>query len=159
MPTLIIQTEIDAPPELCFDLARDIGFHCASAAQPGERAVAGITKGLIELGQSVTFEAVHLGVRQRLTSQVVEFERPARFVDEMTRGAFKSMRHVHEFVPTAHGTLMIDTLIWVAPLGVLGVLADKLFLDRHMTNFLRERNAKLKSEAERRHEYGDALLN
>ena len=87
MPTIIIETQINAPAEQCFDLARDIGLHCQTTSKTKEKAVAGVTSGLIEMGQSVTFEAVHFGVRQRLTSQIVEFERPLYFTDEMTKGA------------------------------------------------------------------------
>lgn len=61
---------------------------------------------LFGLGEAVAFEAVHFGVRQRLTGKVVERDSPHRFVDEMTEGAFQSVRHVHEFKPSDPGTLM-----------------------------------------------------
>jgi len=149
MPTIVIETEIDAPPERCFDLARDIGLHCRTTSKTKERVVAGVTSGLIELGQSVTFEAVHFGVRQRLTSQIVEMEKPRIFVDEMTQGAFAAMRHVHEFETRGENTLMRDTVTWKSPLGVLGVIADGLFLKRYMARFIRERGKALKEIAER----------
>ena len=148
MPTLVLETTIAAPRERCFDLARDIDFHCRSATKSRERAVAGITLGLIELGQSVTFEATHFGVRQRLTSKITEFERPHFFVDEMQRGAFASFHHRHEFTQCEDETLMRDTVVWKSPLGILGRVADALFLKRHLANFLRERNALLKRAAE-----------
>ena len=148
MPRISIETKINAPPETCFDLARDISLHCSTASRTKERAVAGITTGFINLGESVTFEAVHFGVLQRFTARVTEFDRPNYFVDEMTKGAFKSMKHRHEFRVLGAQTLMTDTLTWVSPFGVLGVLLDKILLERHMRNFLIERNAKLKSAAE-----------
>ena len=148
MPTLILETLIHAPREVCFDLARDIDAHCASTSRTRERAVAGHTHGLIEPGESVTFEAVHFGVRQRLTGKIIEFERPAFFADEMQRGIFKSFHHRHEFEDHAGGTLMRDTMTWRAPLGPLGTLADILFLKRYMHRFLAERNAHLKHLAE-----------
>ena len=149
MPIITIETQIDVPVEVCFDMAWDIELHCLTAARTKERAVGGITVGLIGLGDSVTFEAVHFGLRQRLSATVVKFERPKYFVDEMTRGAFQSMRHTHEFIPTASGTRMADTLEWKSPLGILGVIADKLFLQRYMVTFLTERNQNLKAFAER----------
>ena len=157
MTTLIIETRINAPPELCFDLARDIGFHCQSAARTQEKAIApGRTEGLIEKGETVIFEAVHFGIRQKLSAVVDEFDRPHRFADTMTSGAFSALRHVHEFLPVSGGdgampqTLMRDTLIWTAPWGVLGQIADGFVLRRHMRRFLWARNASLKAEAERR---------
>src|SRR5687768_6093720 len=134
MPTITVETHIEASVETCFDAARDIGLHCQTVAHTQERAVAGVTSGLIGLGQTVTFEGVHFGIRQRLTARVTKFERPIYFVDEMTQGAFQSMRHVHEFIPQGQSTLMRDTIEWKSPLGVLGLLADTLFLKRYMHN-------------------------
>lgn len=148
MPVLIIETCINASRERCFDLARDIDLHCATARQTKERAVAGVTSGLIGLGQSVTFEGIHFGLRLRLTARVTEFDRPYRFVDEMTQGAFQSMRHTHEFLSSEQGTRMKDTLQWTSPFGMFGVIADRLFLKRHLHTFLLQRNAALKSAAE-----------
>ena len=148
MPTVVVETHINAPLEVVFDLARDIELHCRTASHTGERAVAGVTKGLIGLNESVTFEAWHLGLRHRLTARVTELVRPTRFVDEMTKGPFQWLKHVHEFSDNAGGTLMRDTIIWKSPLGVLGSVADALFLQRHMRNFLLQRNAELKKVAE-----------
>jgi ligand-binding SRPBCC domain-containing protein len=145
---VVVETRIGVPVERCFDLARDVAVHCLTAAHTGERAVAGKTSGLLELEDEITFEGVHFGIRQKLTARVVAFERPSRFVDEMLRGAFRSLRHVHEFAPDNSGTLMKDTLVWSAPFGVLGWLADKLFLQSHMRGFLERRNLELKRYAE-----------
>jgi ligand-binding SRPBCC domain-containing protein len=107
-----------------------------------------VTTGLIGLGEEVTFEAVHFGIRQRLTSRITQFDRPHCFTDEMLRGAFRSLRHIHMFQSEGNGTLMQDTLTWTAPLGWLGKVADCLFLEAHMRKFLIERNANLKRIAE-----------
>jgi ligand-binding SRPBCC domain-containing protein len=147
MAEIVLETEINAAPEVCFDLVRDVGLHCETASETGERIVGGVT-GKIDLGQTVTFEAVHFGIRQRLTAKVTEFDKPHRFVDEMMNGAFRSFKHIHEFFPTANGTLLKDTLIWISPLGFLGKIADKLFLENYMKNIVRRRNAQLKKIAE-----------
>src|SRR6185295_765057 len=122
MTTVVIETRIAAPIELCFDLARDVDTHLRTSARTGERAVAGKTSRLLDLGDVVKFEAVHFGVRQQLTSKIVEFDRPRRFVDEMVKGAFTSLRHLHEFRAEGAITVMRDTLVWRSPLGLLGVV-------------------------------------
>ena len=67
----------------------------------------------------------------------------------MVRGAFASFVHVHEFRDDGEGgTLMIDDVEYRSPLGPLGILADKLFLARYLTRFLRERAEYLRSAAE-----------
>lgn len=148
MPEIILETQINAPAENCFDLMRDIRLHTETTAQTKEKAVAGVTSGKIGLGQTVTFESITFGIRQRLTVKVVEFERPRLFVDEMTEGVFKSFKHIHEFFPNENGVLMRDTLRWTAPLGILGKIADKLFLENHLRRLVTKRNLKLKEIAE-----------
>jgi ligand-binding SRPBCC domain-containing protein len=145
MTRIVVETFIAAHPEVVFDLARDVSAHTKSASFTGERAVVpGRTDGLLELGDIVTFEGVHFGIRQRFTAKIVEFDRPRRFVDELVKAAFKSMRHVHEFEPRDGGTLMRDTLDWVSPLGILGVIADKIAVERHLRNFVTKKQQALK---------------
>jgi ligand-binding SRPBCC domain-containing protein len=145
MTRIVVETFIAAHPEVVFDLARDVSAHTKSASFTGERAVApGRTEGLLELGDIVTFEGVHFGIRQRFTAKIVEFDRPRRFVDELVKAAFKSMRHVHEFEPRDGGTLMRDTLDWVSPLGILGLIADKIAVRRHLQNFVTKKQQALK---------------
>ena len=84
MPTITLETFIKASPEICFDLMRDIRIHTQTTSQTNEKAVAGVIDGKIGLGQTVTFEGTHFGIRQRLTVKVTEFERPSLFVERMT---------------------------------------------------------------------------
>lgn len=148
MPVIVLRTRVGAPPSRCFDLARDVDLHQRSTAASRERAVAGVTSGLLGPGDEVTWEATHFGLRQRLSSRITEFDPPRRFVDEMVRGAFRRFRHEHQFLPAQGGTEMIDVFDYTSPLGPLGSLADLLFLRRYMTRLLRDRNAYLKREAE-----------
>ncbi len=129
-------------------MARDVDLHQRSTAASAEKVVAGVTSGRMELGDEVTWEATHFGVRQRLSSRITAFDRPNRFVDEMVRGAFARFRHTHDFMRQNAGTLMVDVFDYTSPLGVVGRLADFLFLRRYMTRLLQRRNAYLKSAAE-----------
>ena len=148
MPRIQLTTLINAPIERCFDLARDIDFHQQSVAHTAERAVGGTTSGLIALGETVTWEATHFGVRQRLTVRIAAYNRPHSFVDEMTQGVFARFTHRHEFLAVAGGTMMRDDFDYTAPLGPLGRVADWLFLERYMRRLLLTRNRELKRVAE-----------
>jgi ligand-binding SRPBCC domain-containing protein len=149
MPLIRIETLIAAPATICFDLMRDAGLHAQSMKQSGERAVAGRLTGLFEAGDEVTWEARHFGISQRLTSRITRCEPPHLFEDVMVRGAFKSFKHVHRFEQTGQGTKMIDEFDYRSPLGLLGRLADALFLERYMRSLLQQRALFLKTEAER----------
>src|SRR5215469_15070808 len=97
MQTIRLETRIAAPIELCFLLSLSIDLHMDSTAPTRERAIAGVTHGLIGPGESVTWEGSHFGFRLRHTSRIVSYEPPTFFCDEMTQGMFKSFRHEHHF--------------------------------------------------------------
>lgn len=148
MPTIITRFYIRASPTLCFDLARSIELHRLSTQQTKEKAIGGVTSGLITLGQSVTWRAKHFGIRQTLTSKITEFEPPHRFVDEMVAGAFRHFRNEHRFEAVDDGTLMTDIFEYSVPYGLLGKLFDGLILERYMRRFLSKRNEVIKARAE-----------
>lgn len=148
MPVIDITTRISAPIERVFDLSRSVDLHAASTAQTGERAVAGVTNGLMSLGQEVTWRARHFGVWQSLTSRITAFDPPMHFRDSLVRGAFRRFDHDHYFSRHGETTIMRDVFDFESPLGVLGQLVDWLVLSRYMTRFLLARNALIKETAE-----------
>jgi ligand-binding SRPBCC domain-containing protein len=141
VPRIELVLDIDAPIDRCFDLARSVDVHLQSTASTEERAVAGVTTGLMGLGDTVTWEARHLGVRQRLTTRITAYDRPSHFRDSQVRGAFARFDHDHYFESMPNGrTRMRDVFDYTAPLGLLGVLADRLFLTNYMRRFLLRRS-------------------
>ncbi|WP_185960106.1 hypothetical protein [Planococcus soli] len=60
MPIINHEVYIHAPISKCFDLARDVEVHTETTAKTKERAIAGVTTGLMEKGDCVTCEATHL---------------------------------------------------------------------------------------------------
>jgi ligand-binding SRPBCC domain-containing protein len=148
MAVILITTLIHAPIERVFDLCRSIDAHQHSTATTSEVAVGGTTSGLIGLGEEVEWEAYHFGVKQRLTSRISALSRPNHFQDVMIKGAFSFMKHDHYFRKVGDDTELKDVFEFKAPLGVLGRIAEKLFLTRYMRNFLITRNQILKHVAE-----------
>ena len=149
MPIIELTTEIAALIGRVFDVSRSIDLHTNSASKTAERAVAGVTSGLIGAGQQVTWRARHFGIWQSLTVQIDAVEPPTHFSDRMIRGAFHRMEHHHYFAESAGGgTTMRDVFEFESPLGVLGRVADALVLTRYMRSFLIERNRVIKAAAE-----------
>lgn len=148
MPLITIETSINAPIEVCFDLSRSIDLHKISTAHTNEEAIAGVTSGLIGLNESVTWKAKHFGITQTLTTKITEFQYPTSFTDEMEKGAFKSFRHEHLFNREGDYTVMVDLFDYQSPLGLLGRIADALFLEKYMTQLLEVRNAVIKDFSE-----------
>lgn len=149
MQLIQLETYIAAPPDRCFLLSLNLDLHMASTAPTRERAIAGVTHGLIGPGETVTWRGRHFGFLLTHRSLISQYERPRHFQDVMLRGMFKSFRHDHSFGEPSDGTtLMRDELRFAAPLGPLGWLAETLVLRRYLTRFLRQRNSFIKSVAE-----------
>ncbi len=115
-----------------------------------ERAVAGVKDGEMALGQTVTWDARHFGIPFRMTAAVTAYDRPHRFVDEQTRGPFRSWWHEHTFVQTDGATVMTDVVRYSVPAGSVGRLVDAAVLRSYMRRLLEARNAWLKVELEGR---------
>jgi ligand-binding SRPBCC domain-containing protein len=148
VPVIDITTQISAPIQRVFDLSRSVDLHAASTAQSGERAVAGVTSGLMSLGQEVTWRARHFGIWQCLTSRITAFDPPTHFRDSLVRGAFRRFDHDHFFSQRGEITTMRDVFDFQSPLGILGRIADYLVLTRYLRHFLTTRNATIKKAAE-----------
>ncbi|TPV51845.1 SRPBCC family protein [Pseudarthrobacter phenanthrenivorans] len=137
--SFVCRTTSSLRPEQLFDLARSVDVHVDSQKGSGERAVAGVTSGLIGAGQDVTWRARHFGIPLTMTSRVTGFDFPHSFTDEQVKGPFKSFRHVHEFETTAGGSIMTDRVEFAAPFGLLGRVVEKLVLRPYLQRLIRDR--------------------
>jgi ligand-binding SRPBCC domain-containing protein len=148
MPIITLTTPIKAPIERCFLLSLSVDLHKASVSQTGETAIAGITNGVMNLHDTVTWRAKHFGFSLKMTSHIPVYQKPNLFVSEMVKGPFKKLHHQHLFTEVDGTTIMTDIFKLEAPLGILGRLAEKLFLVSYMKGFLLMRNQYLKQVAE-----------
>jgi ligand-binding SRPBCC domain-containing protein len=148
MPTIHLTTFVAAPSNRVFDLSRSIELHKKSMAKSNEKVVSGISSGLIELDETVTWQAKHLFKNRFLKSKITAMKKPFSFTDEMVIGDFKSMKHEHHFKQIENGTLMIDILNFESPYGALGKISNKIFLTSYLKKLLEERNKVIKLYAE-----------
>jgi ligand-binding SRPBCC domain-containing protein len=135
MPHLELVTEIDAPPEVVWS------FHDTLDALP-RITPPGTTVRIPEpparLAAGVQF-TLHL--RQwpipfplRWVVRYAEYEPPLRFVDEQVTGPFARWQHEHRFEPLPDGrTRLRDIVEYEPPFGILGRIADALFIRRRLT--------------------------
>lgn len=148
MTTINLTTKIKAPKQTVFDVSRNIAIHQQSASKTNEKAIAGITSGLINLNETVTWRGKHFGFYLTHKSRITAMTTYDYFADEMEEGCFKFFKHQHFFEEINGVTIMTDKLQYVTPFGILGKLFDSFFLKNHLTNFLVERNKILKNTAE-----------
>ena len=147
MPVIELAVEINAPVERVFDLSRSVPAHLESTRDTGEVLVEG-PRGLLGLGDQVTWEARHLGLRQRLSARITEFDRPTHFRDSMVKGAFAHFDHDHYFEVVENRTIAREIFDYSSPMGLIGRLADAAFLERYMRSLLLRRATAIKRIAE-----------
>ncbi|WP_417939548.1 SRPBCC family protein [Flavobacterium sp. RS13.1] len=148
MTTINLTTKINASKKTVFDVSRNIDIHQQSASKSNEKAIAGITSGLINLNETVTWRGKHFGFCLTHKSRITAMDFYDYFVDEMQEGKFKTFRHEHFFEEKNGVTIMTDQLQYETPFSIIGKLFDALFLKKHLIGFLIVRNKMLKKTAE-----------
>lgn len=148
MTIINLITKINAPKQIVFDLSRNIDIHQKSTSQTNEKAIAGVTSGLINHNETVTWRGKHFGFYLTHKSRITAMDLYDYFVDEMEEGKFKSFKHEHSFIEKNGKTVMIDNLVYEAQFGIFGKLFDKFILKNYLTNFITKRNSILKNLAE-----------
>lgn len=148
MPTIHITTVIHAPLDRVFDLSRSITVHKRSMAHMQEGAITGRSNGLIEMDETVTWQAKYLGKLRQLTTRITAMRKTEYFCDEMVSGDFTYMKHEHHFKEIGNGTVAIDIMEFGTPYGWLGRLFERFYLHKYMTELVRLRNSVIKDYAE-----------
>lgn len=71
-------------------------------------------------------------VRLTWVTEITEVEEGQMFVDEQRKGPYSLWRHRHSFRETPEGVEMTDRIDYAIPLGILGRLANWLFVARQV---------------------------
>lgn len=156
MPQIHLTTFIPAPVEMVFDLSRSISVHKVSMDKYNEEAVGGITSGLINKDETVTWKGRHLFKTRFFTSRIIEMQPYEKFTDKMIKGDFKSFEHQHYFKSADNGTIVIDIIRFESPYGWLGQLVNQFYLTSYLEKLVAHRNDVIKQYATT--EKGKALL-
>jgi ligand-binding SRPBCC domain-containing protein len=148
MQTIRLTTWMNAPVERCFKLATSIDLHIVSGAQMHEKAIGGVTSGLIGEGETVQWQGRHFGRVMKHTSKIDGWRPYSYFRDVMVEGSFVRFEHEHHFAVMDDGTRMRDEIRFVAGYGLLGGIAEKKVLRRHLIALFKRRNTVIKQVAE-----------
>lgn len=149
MVTKTFETWVDAPVDEVWD------FHSTAEAlvaltPPGRK---------VELiGQDLDVrEGAEHRIRVRVgpfpvewRARISDVEPPRRFVDTAEKSPFAYWQHVHEFVSEGDRTLLRDTVTYIPPMGLIGWVANALFISRDIDRMFAFRHRVTKEEVERR---------
>jgi ligand-binding SRPBCC domain-containing protein len=146
--TIRLETRIQAPIKICYDLSRSIDLHMKSTSFSKEKAIEGKLTGLIEANEFVTWQAYHFGLRLKMKVRITEALKPFFFHDQMVEGPFVSMNHAHILQQDNGVTVMRDEFQYEVPFGWFGRVFDRVILKKYMTRLLLHRNKVIRQTAE-----------
>ncbi|MEO6982836.1 MAG: SRPBCC family protein [Edaphobacter sp.] len=148
MGTIQIQTWVNAPMERCFKLSLSVDLHALMTQSTGGKVVSRVKGGLLGVDDTMTWRGRYFGMRLVHTS-LIDACRPYMYFREvMVEGMFERLEHEHHYAPMDDGTRMRDEVRFTTRWGVVGKVAEKLFLRRYLIRFLKRRNAVIKRVAE-----------
>ncbi|MGD9856369.1 MAG: hypothetical protein AB7U20_15595 [Planctomycetaceae bacterium] len=78
-----------------------------------------------EQGSRLEFKIQGLGQIQTAVHEIIEFERPHRYLELQVKGPMKAWRHEHLFLEEGNQTIVIDRIEFEPPGGLLGLLATE----------------------------------
>ena len=79
------------------------------------------------------------GIPVHLLTEIEIWEPGRRFVDTQVRGPYPLWRHTHSFEDEPQGTRVRDSVSYEIPLGPLGELAHRLFVQRDLARIFDHR--------------------
>lgn len=80
-----------------------------------------------------------LGISMSWATEITHIKEGVHFIDEQRIGPYKMWHHEHWFEPTENGVMMTDLLHYSIPFGPLGLLANKLLVNKKIDSIFNYR--------------------
>lgn len=144
MPQIERTVEVHAPLGRVFAFVTDIRNHSRVAPPETQEELLDAGDTPLRVGTIVRLRARYGGIRWTLTSRITAFDPPgplhpdtAYFRDEQVQGPFALWRHDHWFAATSDGgTRLTDRFTYAAPLGPLGRIAERIWLNDRLRRLM-----------------------
>tara|TARA_B100000963_G_scaffold230103_1_gene200715 strand:- start:188 stop:649 length:462 start_codon:yes stop_codon:yes gene_type:complete len=91
-------------------------------------------------GMIITYTVTPLlNIPLNWVTEITHIKKNKYFVDEQRLGPYKMWHHEHIFEEKDNGILMTDIITYAPPMGVLGDIANKLFINKKVHNIFNYR--------------------
>ena len=92
-------------------------------------------------GQLITYTVKPVfGIPLKWTTEITQVEENKFFIDEQRFGPYTFWHHQHHFERVDNGVIMTDIVSYKLPLGPLGWLARKLFVENQLNRIFQYRS-------------------
>lgn len=85
------------------------------------------------------------GIPFRWRTEITAWEPPFRFIDTQLKGPYKVWIHEHTFAPSGTGTIVTDSVSYLAPGWIIEPLIHSFFIRGRLEHIFDYREKKLKS--------------
>lgn len=84
-------------------------------------------------GMIITYKVSPLpGIRLNWVTEITQVKDQSYFIDEQRIGPYYFWHHQHKIEPIAGGVLMTDIVTYCPPLGIIGAIANSLFIKKQL---------------------------
>lgn len=90
-------------------------------------------------GATIEYRLRLLGIGFGWLTRIEEFEPEERFVDVQVKGPYRTWRHTHAFREVPEGTLVLDSVEYELPAGLVGDAVHALFVRRRVAHIFDHR--------------------
>jgi ligand-binding SRPBCC domain-containing protein len=133
VPVFEASTEFNCHPSLLFDfLVQPANLTRLSPPEANLRLVEGPDRA--QMGSHITVEAKYLGVRQRMTVQIVGLEAERLLADEQVKGPFRRLRQERRLVESSGGVMLSQRVEFEPPGGLLGLVATASRIQEYLAD-------------------------
>ena len=80
-----------------------------------------------------------MGLPMTWMTEITNVKPLSFFIDEQRLGPYKMWHHQHIFEEKEGGVLMTDIVTYIPPMGILGAVANKLFIERQLNSIFEYR--------------------
>ncbi|MEE3037341.1 MAG: SRPBCC family protein [Bacteroidota bacterium] len=80
-----------------------------------------------------------LNLKINWVTEITQVKEKQFFIDEQRLGPYKMWHHQHFFEEDANGVLMTDIVTYIPPFGVLGDIANQLFIKKQLEDIFNYR--------------------
>lgn len=84
-----------------------------------------------------------LGIKMNWLTEITQVREPYYFVDEQRAGPYALWHHEHSLKATEKGVLMTDLVTYRPPAGLLGTLANSIFIKKQLKGIFQYRELAL----------------
>ncbi len=123
-PLDVVWDFFSSPSNLSKITPPEMGFIITSAVQPE-----------MYPGMFITYTvSPALGIKLNWVTEITQTSNKEYFVDEQRRGPYSLWHHEHHFKAVAGGVEMKDILYYQIPFGIVGRLADAIFVKKKVSS-------------------------